>query len=82
MLSKIGERKAVGGDLLCFFYRLFHGKEDTIDENGEHDHVVEVLVGWDVDGTTPQFVPRGKHEQRPSGREPLNHQIRHVRLAH
>ena len=42
MLSKIGERKA---DLLCFFYRLFHGKEDTIDENGEHDHVVEVLVG-------------------------------------
>ena len=45
MLSKIGERRAVGGDLLCFFYRLFHGKEDTIDENGEHDHVVEVLVG-------------------------------------
>ena len=30
--------------LLCFFNRMLLGKEDTIDEDCEHDDVVEVLI--------------------------------------
>ena len=39
-------------DLLCLLNRLCHGKENTVDQNGEHHNVVKVLVGAEVDAYT------------------------------
>ncbi len=35
---------------LGLVYRLRHGQEDTVDQDGEHHNVVEVLVRAEVDG--------------------------------
>ena len=48
--------------LLGFLDVLWHGKENAVDKNGEHDNVVKVLVGGEEDIQASEFVPRSKNE--------------------
>ena len=48
--------------LLCFFNRMLLGKEDTIDEDCEHDDVVKILIGGEINTHGTKFVPRSKYK--------------------
>ena len=45
---------------LCLVYGLGHGEEDAVDQDGEHDHVVEVLVRTHVDRGATELEQRGE----------------------
>ena len=46
--------------LLCLLDGLGHGEENAIDADGEHDHVVEVLVRAQVHAGRPDLGGKGK----------------------
>ncbi|GBP92556.1 hypothetical protein EVAR_68456_1 [Eumeta japonica] len=56
---------------LSLFDGFGHGKEDTVEQYGRHDEVVEVLVGGEVDAGAPHRRPRRPPEQRARRREPV-----------
>ena len=57
---------------LSLFDGLRHGEEDTVEQNGGHDEVIEVLVGREVDARPPHRRPRRPPEEGPGRREPVN----------
>ena len=48
------------------------GQEDTVDQNGKYDEVVEELVGGHVDGKPSQRIPRRQQEEGTGGREAVD----------
>lgn len=59
-------------DLLCFVDILRHGQEDAINQDGEHNDVIKVLVGAEKDIQASKLVPRRENEQASCGGEPLD----------
>ena len=49
---------------LSLLGRFRHGQEDAVADDGEHDEVVEVLVGGDEDARSSDRVPRRENEER------------------
>lgn len=49
--------------LLCLFDGLRHGEENTVEQDGCHHHVVEVLIGGNVHADAACLVPRFEQEQ-------------------
>lgn len=66
------KRKSFFIDLLCFVDILRHGQEDAINQDGEHNDVIKVLVGAEKDIQASKLVPRGENEQASCGGEPLD----------
>lgn len=57
---------------LSLFDGLRHGEEDTVEQDGGHDEVVEVLVGGEVDARAAHRRPRRPPEQRARRREAVD----------
>lgn len=50
-------------NVLGLLDRLGHGEENAIEQNGRHHHIVEVLIGGNVDAHAPCLVPWLEQEQ-------------------
>lgn len=61
-----------GGYLLSLGYGFCHGEEDTVEEDGGHDQVIEELVCRQENGRPTQRVPWREEEQGLGGREPVD----------
>ena len=57
---------------LGLFYRLRHGQEDAVEQNGRHDDVVEIRVRRQVNGDSPHRIPRRKEEAGTRGGESMD----------
>lgn len=57
---------------LGLLHGVGHGEEDAIEQDGRHDHVVEVRVRRQVDGDPAQRVPRREQEARARSGEPVD----------
>ena len=58
--------------LLGLLHGVGHGEEDAVEQDGRHDHVVEVRVRRQVDGDPAQGVPRREEEARTGRGEPVD----------
>ncbi len=61
-----------GRDSLGLFYGLRHGQEDAVEQDGRHDDVVEIRMRRQVNGDSPQRIPRRKEEAGSRGRESVD----------
>jgi hypothetical protein len=59
-------------DLLGLFYGFRHGQEDAVEQDGRHDDVIKIRMCRQVNGDTPERIPRRKQEAGSRRREAMD----------